>query len=908
MRLPIAAVPCPVGALFTRAKRNRHGDKPRLPESQNRMKNMRASLSISILTLFIACASVASALPADEELQHAIQTARLFTQLKPRYTAQEITECATDSFVTLSKNWQNVPSVLRQELKGMFLRPGLPSSLFGDIVLPEQFNTPHFRLHYTRTGPQAPPLEDFHPRNGVPDYVDICADAMERSYRIQIDLMGFKKPYIDFWAMQNGGNHKFDVYLFTFPALGITTADWFEGRVLSTALTVAPYFMINSRIYDYVGKLEGRRYIETTCAHEFLHGIQFGYNAYMPTWFMEASATWIEIMTYDGGRINDGDDIPDPDEPNETDAYNYYIHQLRRWFLHPDIALDSRIGDREYGSVIWTLYMAERFGYDIVREFFGNTTDGSYREMGNFYDIFTDRGTTLAEAFKTFTVWNYFTYNRAGMQTGAQGYTNAHRFPPVAIHPNDVHAAYPVRTDFDSESMPEHFAARYIVFQPTGVLPEFAVRIAGAALAPIDMRSLTRDDAEDIQDELNRHTFTGLRGWAAKFIVRKRNGTTEVREAFTYQRAQEAQLTFEDFGGEIQEITLTLINMHPDVEQVIVPGGTFGGSVSYMAGPPPAGRLANAQVSQGSSGPVMAWDVTNPAGIQEVAIIRKRYTLESETDVPQSFQTAAEVLAAADRDGNGIAEDDIAIVGRVPVTQTRFEDTTVFQDIDVNSDFFEPSAIHYFYAAVPVDTMGIMGTPSIAPNSITPAFDSGSAAPAFFIETQPRAIGEWQVEVRSTHELQSAPLLNAESPNRKIHQIILTRETPTKWVGTLTTDGFPPTGTYLYQIRGETPDGVAGSRIWHGRTFNYVAKNTKRNVTVAPNPLYAGQSGHLQFYPRGLRVEIYDAQGTLIKVLDSASEWDCTNQRGEIVCAGLYFFRATDRNGFLKTGKFCIIK
>lgn len=907
-RLPIAVVPCPVGALLTRAKRNRHGDNPRLPESHNRMKNMRAFPSISILTLFIACASVANALPADEELQHAIQTARLFTQLKPRYTAQEITECATDSFVTLSKNWQNVPSVLRQELKGMFLRPGLPGSLFGDIVLPEQFNTPHFRLHYTRTGPQAPPLEDFHPRNGVPDYVDICADAMERSYRVQIDLMGFKKPYIDFWAMQNGGNHKFDVYLFTFPALGITTADWFEGRVLSTALTVAPYFMINSRIYDYVGKLEGRRYIETTCAHEFLHGIQFGYNAYMPTWFMEASATWIEIMTYDGGRINDGDNIPDPDEPNETDAYNYYIHQLRRWFLHPDIALDSRIGDREYGSVIWTLYMAERFGYDIVREFFGNTTDGSYREMGNFYDIFTDRGTTLAEAFKTFTVWNYFTYNRAGMQTGAQGYTNAHRFPPVAIHPNDVHAAYPVRTDFDSESMPEHFSARYVVFQPTGVLPEFAVRIAGAALAPIDMRSLTRDDAEDIQDELNRHTFTGLRGWAAKFIVRKRNGTTEVREAFTYQRAQEAQLTFEDFGGEIQEITLILINMHPDVEQVIVPGGTFGGSVSYMAGPPPAGRLANAQVSQGSGGPVMAWDVTNPAGIQEVAIIRKRYTLESETDVPQSFQTAAEVLAAADRDGNGIAEDDIAIVGRVPVTQTRFEDTTVFQDIDVNSDFFEPSAVHYFYAAVPVDAMGIMGTPSIAPNSITPAFDSGSAAPAFFIETQPRAIGEWQVEVRSTHELQSAPLLNAESPNRKIHQIILTRETPTKWVGTLTTDGFPSTGTYLYQIRGETLDGVAGSRIWHGRTFNYVAKNTMPNVTVAPNPLYAGQSGHLQFYPRGLRVEIYDAQGTLIKVLDSASEWDCTNQRGEMVCAGLYFFRATDGNGSLKTGKFCIIK
>ena len=36
-------------------------------------------------------------------------------------------------------------------------------------------------------------------------------------------------------------------------------------------------------------------------------------------------------------------------------------------------------------------------------------------------------------------------------------------------------------------------------------------------------------------------------------------------------------MTFKDFGGDIREIVLILINMHPDVEQVIIPGGTFGG-------------------------------------------------------------------------------------------------------------------------------------------------------------------------------------------------------------------------------------------------------------------------------------------------------------------------------------------
>ena len=869
---------------------------------------MKLSLILTI-ALSITGLSIAHALPPDPELQSAIQTARKFTNLKPRYTQSEITECVTDSFVTLAKNWHNLPAMYRQELKPIFLRPGLPGSFFGDIELPEKFNTPHFRLHYTRIGSHAPPLEDFHPRNGVPDYIDLCADAMERAYHVQIDLMGFKAPYIDFWAAQNGGNHKYDVYLFTFPALGIATGDWFEGRVLSTALTIAPYFMINSRIYDYVGKAEGIRYLQTTCTHEFQHGVQFGYNAYMPTWFMEASATWIEVMTYDGGRIDDGDTLPDPDEPNETDSYNYYIHQLRRWFLIPDISLESRIGDHEYGSVIWALYMAERFGYDIIRQFYRNTTEVSYREMGNFYDVFTDNGTTLAEAFKTFTVWNYFTHNRANTATDMPGYKFAHRFPPVAIHPNDVHTSYPIHTDFNSEAMPEHFSSRYIVFKPTGIMPEFAIKIDGADLAPIDMSNLTQNDRTRIQAELTRHTFTGLRGWAAKFIVRKGDGTTEIKEAFTYQRSQEAQMTFKDFGGDIQEIALILINMHPDVEQVIIPGGTFGGAVSYTAGAPPTGMLSNAQVTQGSNGPIVTWNVENATDIRDVAIVRKRYILQSETEVPQPFQNPDEVLAAADRDDNGIPEDDIEIVGRVNITQTRFEDTAVFQDVEVNSIFFDPVNTHYYYAVVPVNAMGIMGTPNIVPNGIVPTFDAASGAPAFFVHTQPQGTGAWQVEVQSTQPLQGAPHLTVESPNKDSYTIFLTQETETKWIGTLHTNGFPPTGLYLYKIRGQTPAGVTGTRIWQGRTFNYVANSQNRNVTVTPNPLYAGQGKHLSFYPKGLTVEIYDTLGNLIKVLQNASEWDCTNARGEMVCTGLYFFRATDGNGnFQSTGKFCVVK
>ena len=660
--------------------------------------------------------------PPDPGLYGAIRSARKYINPKSHYAPHEIEECFTDTFNILAQNWDRLPAVYQREFQGIFLRPGQPGSPYGSVNLPKKFDTAHFRFHYTTVGPHAPPLEDVNPMNGVPDYVDLCAEAHERSFHVEVNLMGFKQPFDDFWDAYNGGNHKYDVYLFQFPALGFTTTNWFNGRILPTVVTFGPYFAINSRLYDYFGKLEGLRFMETTTAHEFLHGIQFAYNARMPGWFMEASATWIESKVYDGGRIEDLDDIPDPDELDETDAYDYYARQLGIFLDQPDIALDSRVGLHEYAAVIWVFYMAERFDVDIVRQIYEDATTGSYREFGNFLDAFTNHGTTLVEAFKTFTEWNYFTHNR----DDGNHYLNGHRFPPVVIHPHDVHDTYPVRVDFDSEAMPEPFSSRYIAFEPPPgvVMDEFAIKVDGADIAPVEMNSLGLTDRTAIQRELDRLDILGLRGWGAKFIVEKRDGTHEVREAFTYQRSQEGQITFNDFGGDIKKITLILINLRPDIEEVVIPGGTFGGAVSYMAGRPPAGALSAPTLSQERDASVhVQWQLENLTDIREVVIVRKRYTSLVETDDPQPFQTAAEVLNAADREGDGIPDDDINIVGRVNATDTYFEDTTIFQDIDVNSTRFNPLETRYFYAVVPVDTIGIMGTPSIDLNGITPTFN-----------------------------------------------------------------------------------------------------------------------------------------------------------------------------------------
>ena len=646
-----------------------------------------------VVCYLLLVATVAYAMPNDAGLQTAIRKLRTMKQ-HTGYSRNEIERCLTPHMTTIVEHWHRMPHIYRQEFQPLFQRPDKPGPYGSMQGLPLTFRTIHFRFHYTITGPDAVPTEDISPMNGVPDYIDVCADAYERAYHIEIDMMGFKKPLDDFFMPDNGGDEKYDVYFFSGPWGGFTMPEW-PDRVLSTAATYTFYFGMNSRLYDFYGKSEGKRYIEVTAPHEFLHSIQFAYNLFMPRWFMESSSTWIESVVYDGGREYDGDDINDPDEIGETDAYNDYLHLLRYWFLHPDWSLDVFNGIHEYGDVIWSLYLTQRFGTDIIRQVYENSTEGSYREMGNFWDVMFNNGTTLPEAFKTFTVWNYFTHDR----DDGKHYFNGHRMPPVTIHLDDMHSEYPVRKHFDSQEMPEHFSCRYVVFNATpGVNQTLAIKVDGS--------DITSDS------ELDRLNGVGLRGWGAKLIIEQSDGDTQVDEIFTFHRSQEGQKTFSDFGTKIRKITLILINLHPDLQHET-------DSIVYAAGEPPKGTLSTPAVAQKEDGKVVVrWELLDISGIKDVAIIRKRYA-PSEMDSDNTNFRLSEVLRASDKNGNGIPEGNINIVGVVSATDTQFEDTTIFDDIDI-SILDDATAVRYYYAVVPVNELGIMGTPSIAANGITP--------------------------------------------------------------------------------------------------------------------------------------------------------------------------------------------
>jgi len=680
------------------------------------MKNIKLT-QIIFSVLFIIYALQASALPPTEDVFTAIEKLReVKRKMDHGFSAKDLDRCLTPYIATIATNWDKLPTMYKKEFQGIFLRPVQSESMFGTSgPLPLSFETPHFKFHYTTKGADAVYLEDLD-ANQVPDYVEICAEAYESAYHLEVEVMKFKRPLSDFIIENNGGSDKYDVYVYNFPALGYTSGDWYE-RMVASSYTIIPYIAMNSKIYDYFGKSEGQGYIKTTSPHEFLHAVQFAYNGAMLSWFMEATATWIESVAYDGGEVDDGDEIADSDYIGEINGFDYYSPQLRYWFLHPDYSLDLFNGWHEYGDVIWSLYLTQRFGQDIIRQVYQNSSQGTYREMGNFWDVLNNQGTNLAEVFKTFTVWNYFTHER----DDGKHYRRGERIPPIAIHPNDIHNVYPARKFFDSETMPPHFSSRYIVFEPTpGKDMNIGVRVNGGDITN--------------EEDLIRIQYTGLRGWGAKLIVEMNQGAAVVDEILTYHRSQEGQRNFENFGSKIKRIVLILINLHPDIEPL-------DNYISYVAGEIPQGELSTPKLSTEDVNAVrINWDVLDLTDIKEVAIVRKRYDPFVNLDPDSGNLNDEQALHAVDLyninnfqlSPDNIAENNIDIVARVNATDTTYVDNTVFNDIDVTNDRFDPSTVKYFYAVVPVNEYGLFGKPSIAEDGITPTYavdDSSLLAP-----------------------------------------------------------------------------------------------------------------------------------------------------------------------------------
>ncbi len=792
------------------------------------------------------------------------------------YDSTQMEKCLFPYIATICDNWDNIPSLLRDEYSAIFSRPDDPQSWWYQSDLPRILKTPHFVFHYTTTGPDAVFPRDVSPINGVPDFVDLCAESYEKSYR-EIAKLGYKLPYDDFWMEDNGGDERYDVYMFSGPWLGFTMPE-FPAAVQST-VAVAPFFFgINSRAYEYFGVSEGENYVETTCAHEYFHAVEFRYNLYMYRWFMEASSTWIERIVYDGS------------EQGETDANDYYRNQLRYWFNHPDWSLTLFDGWHEYGDVIWDIFLTERYDVEIIRELFEDMTEGSYRELANFYDVFESRGTSLSVAFKEFTLWNYFTNYRHDDRF----YSRGADYPPIAIHLDNIHREYPVKVEIDIDQAPEHLGARYIRFLPAPGQETLSIKVDGSDV--IDLQELqSLDAATDLEelDRLNRELdyldIWGTRGWGAKLVIHRKGRPPKPDEILLFQISQEGQRNFTGFGTDIQEVVLILSNLHPDLAAIQ--------SVSYSAGQQPYGQLSVPKLTNGDGREIyISWELIDLSGIKEIAIVRKRFA-PSEFDEDNSPIRVEEVYSAPDLDINGIPDGNINIVGKVAATDTVFVDTPIYFDSG-----------RYYYAVVPVSEYGIMGTPAIDMVGIAPR----APAPEITITTQALAPGEWQVSLYASQPLNGPPILVGITPDGRRIPIELSRsaEGDQVWQGTFTVGSFPPTGTYTYVVSAEGHAGSVGTVITEGGQFHYASDSDKKSVSCTLNPFNPNTGEDLKFLSSGFKISkisIFTIAGELVKELSNNNKWDGTNKEDQTVASGIYIYLA-EGDGVEITGKIAVMR
>jgi hypothetical protein len=261
-----------------------------------------------------------------------------------------------------------------------------------------------FRIHYNTSGTSIifEPTKDLD-GNGHPDCADNAADIMDSVYWYIIDTLGYPAPPKD--GYEPGGDDKYDVYLVSL-GVGLYGQTWKDSTLddFPESITATSFLELQndySTFSNYVDRpLDAFR---VTAAHEFFHAVQFGIdfteteydsdNRARPYW-VELSATWMEDEIYDD--IND------------------YFYYLDAFFENPAVSLQSvgsSIDLHPYSSVVWALYMSERFGRDIISDIWLRCAEPgpTFLEATQLaIDSVSGGGENWASIFSEFALASYF--------------------------------------------------------------------------------------------------------------------------------------------------------------------------------------------------------------------------------------------------------------------------------------------------------------------------------------------------------------------------------------------------------------------------------------------------------------------------------------------------------------------
>ena len=150
--------------------------------------------------------------------------------------------------------------------------------------------------HWTTSGADAVSTVDNN-TNGKPDYVDAVMATVDGVRSTYVNA-GYRTPDPDGSA---GGNAKTDIYLGDVGAEGLYGYCTTDQPNLDPPPYNAWAFCVLDNDYSpsQFSTNTPLENLQVTAAHEYFHAVQFAYDAFEDSWFLEATATWAEDELYD---------------------------------------------------------------------------------------------------------------------------------------------------------------------------------------------------------------------------------------------------------------------------------------------------------------------------------------------------------------------------------------------------------------------------------------------------------------------------------------------------------------------------------------------------------------------------------------------------------------------------------
>lgn len=265
------------------------------------------------------------------------------------------------------------------------------------------------RVWYVENGPHRTSSIDENPADGIPDFVQTVADTADAVY-LSITQNGFLAPLEDSSVpgQENDGNSSaFDIYIVDFQrADGLFFR---EGCLPGEPVRCTGYFAIKNG-FGRSGYASDEEAITVLVSHEYFHAVQAAYNADLPGWWSEGTATWHEEYF----------------EPSQND----FERLATTFFEAPGRALNGNTqGTTDtfaYGTGVFPFFLEQTLGVQVIVDIFDRVGQNTTVETAIIEAVETRA--PFDETFAEFTAWTIATGERA---MEGFGFPQADEFPAI---------------------------------------------------------------------------------------------------------------------------------------------------------------------------------------------------------------------------------------------------------------------------------------------------------------------------------------------------------------------------------------------------------------------------------------------------------------------------------------------